>query len=71
VYVLLPPREHGPPHVHVWKAGTKIVIDLGLETGQCRIDRIFGMKPKDVVIAFRIVDDAREPLSEEWRRIHG
>jgi hypothetical protein len=29
VRILLPPREHGPPHVHVVKAGAKVVIRLG------------------------------------------
>jgi len=70
VYILLPPREHGPPHVHVMKAGGKIVIDLGFATGQCEIDRISGMKPKDVLRAFRIVDQSRELLLQEWSKLH-
>ena len=28
VRVLLPPREHGPPHVHVHKGGAEVVITL-------------------------------------------
>jgi hypothetical protein len=71
VYILLPPREHGPPHVHVWKGGAQVVIDLGSATGQCKIDRIFEMKPKDVVKAFRVVDESRDSLLDEWRKIHG
>lgn len=28
VVIFLPPREHGPAHVHVCKAGTEVVITL-------------------------------------------
>jgi hypothetical protein len=47
VYVYNPPREHGPAHVHVFRAAGEIVR------------------------AVRIIEENREQLLEDWRRIHG
>ena len=71
VRVLLPPREHGPPHVHVLKAGASVVITLPDGTKPLSIRTVSRMKNADVVAAFRLVEAHTEALLAAWRRYHG
>ena len=64
VRILLPPREHGPPHVHV-------VIDLPDKDQSLGIRRIRQMRDVAVVAAFRLVEANVEMLLEQWRKYHG
>lgn len=71
VYIYLPPAEHGPPHVHVVKAGSEIVIHIG--TGKAlQPRRVFGpISDRDVVRAVRLVESLEDELLEKWREYHG
>ena len=71
VRILLPPREHGPPHVHVWKAGAVVVIDLPDGDQPLGIRKLHGMRTVDVVTAFRLVEANVAMLLEQWRKYHG
>ena len=71
VRILLPPREHGPAHVHVRKAGTVVVIDLPEAGRPLSIRTIWRMRDADVVAAFRLVEANVEMLLEQWRKYHG
>jgi len=71
VRILLPPREHGPPHVHVRKARAVVVIDLPHEGKAIGIRRIRRMRDTDVMTAFRLVEANVELLLEQWRKYHG
>ena len=66
VVIFLPPREHGPAHVHVRKAGTEVVITLD-PIGIRVVER---MRAADVVQAVRLVEDNRAHLLKEWRKRH-
>jgi len=70
VRIHLPPREHGPPHVHVWKAGTQVVINLPEGDQVLRIRTVHRMRRLDVVAAVRLVEANVELLLKEWRRHH-
>jgi hypothetical protein len=65
-----PPREHGPAHVHVRKGGAEVIILLtdGSQTQAVREND--GMRPADVVAAFRVVEEHAEYLLAKWREIH-
>jgi len=63
--------EHGPPHVHVWKAGTVVIIDLPEGDQPLRIRKLSGMRTADVVTAFRLVEANVAMLLELWRKYHG
>lgn len=71
VRILLPPREHGPPHVHVWKSGTVVVIDLPADEQPLGIRNVRGMRTVDIVAAFRLVEANVGMLLDQWRRYHG
>jgi hypothetical protein len=66
VHVLLPPREHGPAHVHVWKAGASVVVTLE-PIGVRKVD---GMRTSDVVKAVRLVEENDSYLLMMWRQFH-
>lgn len=70
VRVLLPPREHGPPHVHVVKSGAVVVINLPVGAQPLSIRTVSHMKNADVVAAFRIVEEHTKTLLAAWRRYH-
>ena len=71
VRILLPPREHGPAHVHVRKAGAVVVIDLPDGERSLGIRTVKGMRDADVVTAFRLVEANLPMLLEQWRKYHG
>jgi hypothetical protein len=67
VYVLHPPREHGPPHVHVIRAEGEVVIDLN----PVGVREVYEMPLRNIVRAVGIVEDNLEKLIAAWRSIHG
>ena len=71
VMILLPPREHGPPHVHVRKAGGVAVIDLPEGQRRIRVRKVFRMRDVDVLAAARLVEKNAELLLTHWRTHHG
>ena len=71
VYVRLPPREHGPPHVHVERAEGRVTIELPSPAGSPVLRLVAGMSSRDIVRAFRIVEANADLLMREWRKYHG
>lgn len=71
VRIRLPPREHGPAHVHVRKARAVVVIDLPDGDRPLGIRTVRRMRAVDVVAAVRLVEANAEMLLEQWRRYHG
>jgi hypothetical protein len=71
ILVLLPPREHGPAHVHVVKANGLVVIGLAYRGEQQQIRRIREMRTSDVLAAFRLVETHTAELIAAWRKYHG
>ena len=70
-YVRNPPREHGPPHVHVTKAGAEVVINLNSDAGDDLVREVYKMRDADVVKAVRLVEANIDFLLNVWRQIHG
>lgn len=71
VVILLPPREHAPPHVHVWNAAGEAVVGLASAGHPQVLRSVAGMRTPDVVRAFRIVEGHTEFLLSKWREYHG
>jgi Domain of unknown function (DUF4160) len=66
VFVFVPPREHGPAHVHVRKAGGEVVILLT----DGSVHSASGMPDRDIAAARRMVLDDRDYLIRYWEHYH-
>jgi len=64
-------NDHGPAHVHVWKADAWVVIALPHDDVPVRAVRAGAMKERDIMRALRIVEEHAEALWKAWRRYHG
>jgi hypothetical protein len=71
VRILLPPREHPPPHVHVTKGDGEVVILLPGAAGVVAIRTVHRMRAADVVTAVRLVEAHVTQLEAAWRAYHG
>jgi hypothetical protein len=82
VRVLNPPREHGPPHVHVVKGkgrgASEVLVNLGEPTRPggpwtpISLREVRGrISDKDVVRAVDLVQDHLGALRKEWVKRHG
>jgi Domain of unknown function (DUF4160) len=60
--------DHRPPHVHVWKAGAVLKIDL---TSYEAVEIVGPISDRDVKRAERLVSQHAVWLRREWTRIHG
>jgi uncharacterized SAM-binding protein YcdF (DUF218 family) len=67
IIIYFPPREHGPAHVHVFRGGEEVIIELA----PVAIRENYGMRSAQIVKAVRIVENSLDMLQEEWRKIHG
>ena len=65
------PDDHLPPHVHVFRGGDSVKINLGTAEVRPWIERIVGMSDRDAVAALQLVIAHRAQLRRAWRRIHG
>lgn len=72
VRVYGPPREHPPAHVHVERGKEELVIiRLGTATAPPKVWAVYGMKDRDVLRAYRLVERHQTTILAAWRRIHG
>lgn len=71
VRILLPPREHPPPHLHVTKGDGEVVILLPGPQGVVAIRTVHRMRTADVVAAVRLVEAHVAQLEAAWRKYHG
>ena len=65
-----PPREHGPPHVHVLKEDREVVVRLGAEGEPAAVIRRYRMTWRDMADAFRLVEKHQVKLEQVWRALH-
>ena len=60
--------DHMPPHVHIFKSGAEVKIEL-IEP---KIVKVEGkISSKDVVKAYDLVVDRQLEFLEKWEEIHG
>ena len=69
--IFLPPREHGPPHVHVRTADGEVIIELATGGRAQVIRSVAGMRTGDVTSAFWLVEEYSSYLLAQWRSPHG
>ena len=69
VRVLLPPREHGPAHVHVECPDGVVVVTLEPRIG---IRELYGkVKPNTVRDVLTAIHDRYDECIAGWRKYHG
>jgi hypothetical protein len=60
--------DHPPPHVHVWKAGAVVTIDLPTHEA---VEIVGAISDREVKRAERLVAKHAIQLKREWTKIHG
>jgi hypothetical protein len=66
-YIYLPPKEHGPPHVHARTAGLECEFWL---TGAVKKNQ-GRLCDRDLRRIWRVIDDHIELFQEQWEVYHG
>lgn len=70
--VFIYPNDHLPRHVHVFRSGGEVIIQLGSTTELPSLDRVYGtISDRDTVKALRIVQANQVKLLKLWKSIHG
>ena len=64
-------HDHTPAHVHIWKGGNELIVNLGDDIQSAAIRENNGMSRAEAKRAWQIVVAQRDFLSEEWENIHG
>ncbi len=65
--VMIYTQDHIPAHVHIWRAGAEIVINIA----SLEIISAEGMSRRNAAKAVEIVEENQEYLLERWHEIHG
>lgn len=60
-------NDHEPPHVHVFKADSELIVNLS----PIQIRDNYRMSKRDARKALRIVTSRRDELLDAWDQIHG
>ena len=72
IVLYLPSREHGPPHVHVFKGtDAELIVWLGTSASPPHVGESLGMASNDIRRAFRLVESHQTRLLDLWRQFHG
>jgi hypothetical protein len=63
--------DHPPMHVHVFKAESELIVNLGDEQTSATIRNNYAMSRRDARQALRLIEENQNLLIEVWRQIHG
>ncbi len=69
--VMIYTQDHEPAHIHIWKAGREVVVDLRKGAAPPIIRRVHGMSKNQVREAYHLVERHLEHLRRKWRKLHG
>jgi Domain of unknown function (DUF4160) len=71
VRILLPPREHPPPHVHVTRGSAEVVLMLPDGRTGVVVLTVYRMRDAAVIAAVRLVVSNADLMLRAWRTCHG
>jgi Domain of unknown function (DUF4160) len=63
--------DHFPAHIHAVNSDGQVIIRLGNQTQPPTIDRIHGVRDKDIGKALAIARVNQQLFLEAWRKTHG
>jgi hypothetical protein len=66
--IVIFPNDHIPPHVHVFKSGAEVRIEIGEEPTLLSVEGKIGNK--DLAKALNLVIEHQIELLEKWKEIH-
>ena len=65
------PHDHEPPHLHIFKGGDEVEINIGDAETPPSLKNINGMKSPDIKKAIRMVAENQELFLSKWEEWHG
>ncbi len=65
------PDDHSPPHVHVFRAGQELIINLSLPNQLPYVRDNYGMRRKDQNAALLVMAVNKDMFLEHWKEING
>ena len=63
------PDDHNPPHVHIYKAETELIINLGIGSDEPAIRNVYRMTNRDIGIAFALTEIHNDKFLSQWQEI--
>jgi len=63
------PDDHNPPHIHIFKAGAGLIIDLGSGNAEPSIRNVYRMTTRDIGIAFALTEGPNDMFLKRWKEI--
>lgn len=63
------PNDHEPPHVHIFRAGTELIIILGVDGDEPVIREVFSMRNRDIASAFAITRENNDDFLARWEEV--
>lgn len=67
---MIHPGDHEPPHVHIFKAGAELIVNLGIDGGEPQIRDVYRMRNRDIAIAFAVTRSNNDLFLAHWRKIY-
>lgn len=64
------PNDHLPPHLHVFKAGTEVIIELGIGDDSPSVRVVYRMSSRDIESAMAITLAQNYMFLERWRNVY-
>lgn len=65
------PNDHLAPHVHVFRAGSEAIIELGSDESLPFVKLNYGMNRRELSIALVVVASNKNEFLKHWEETHG
>ncbi len=69
--VVIHTHDHLPPHVHIFKGGAELIVNLGTATAGPSVRDNIGMSGSEERRALALIANQQASLLAAWERIHG
>lgn len=64
------PNDHEPPHVHIFRAGAEMIINLGIDGGEPVIRDVYRMRNRDIEVALANTRVNNDVFLRRWREVY-
>lgn len=64
------PNDHEPPHVHIFRSGTELIIELGVDRAEPMIRDVYRMGSRDIALALAITRANNDMFLARWREVY-